>query len=808
MKKQILSILLTICMVLILVPTTVFAEGAEGAGRAYTLIEGTPGSTYSENAEGPGELIDGTTDTKWCVTEFKDAYIIFKTSTPVNISGYSITTGNDNYENPGRNPKSWTLYGCENYTGNSTDNWVEIHSISNDTVLQDENFKKYDFVFDKTETAYQYYKLEITAIQAGDVMQMSEFALIDCAHDWEVEERDPTSCTDQGYKKSTCSRCGGVMNDIIAPLAHDFSGGDGKCIYCSKTKEELFKISVSAYATKEQLMDNTFAPNSNGEATNIGKLVFGKNKYGNSQEWYILGKDDEVTGDNTIVFAALPIIEGQQFYNNEGNPNYDYAEGTGYGSDAGSIEVFKNHYGASLLRKALQDMAKNENCFTQAEQGMMNVTTVTTYDTKNEVYYTTTDTLYAPASGGLGTSYNNTIKVGSNDDKVLLLTTYFEQLQQAWTRTPDASNSEKVHYMSVTSGNGYVMSDVTTGHYCECPASNLNLSSVLFASNAQAASSNKAESGVITPNKAMSVRLDGKDKNIGQVMYNTTTGDINAVKGSTEGNVALVVQGNDGENGWYYSKKIGTTETINVSDIKEGIDLSYCKIWLETKDTDGMLYAVNVSEHQHSWKENPAKKASLTEAGYTAYRECSVCHEIEGRNDIPRIGEIKLSSSSYTYTGKVKKPSVIIKDSTGKTLDSKCYSVNYASGRKNIGIYNVTVTLKGDYEGSKVLTFKINPKGTLISKISGSKKAFTVKWKKQSAKMATSRITGYQIRYSTSSKMTNAKTKTVKGYKSTSKKITNLKAKKKYYVQVRTYMTVNGKTYYSSWSKAKSVKIK
>ena len=83
-----------------------------------------------------------------------------------------------------------------------------------------------------------------------------------------------------------------------------------------------------------------------------------------------------------------------------------------------------------------------------------------------------------------------------------------------------------------------------------------------------------------------------------------------------------------------------------------------------------------------------------------------------------------------------------------------------------------------------------------------------MKWKRQSAKMATSRITGYQIRYSTSSKMTSAKTKTVKGYKYTSKKITKLKAKKKYYVQVRTYKTVSGKTYYSSWSGIKSVTTK
>lgn len=52
------------------------------------------------------------------------------------------------------------------------------------------------------------------------------------------------------------------------------------------------------------------------------------------------------------------------------------------------------------------------------------------------------------------------------------------------------------------------------------------------------------------------------------------------------------------------------------------------------------------------------------------------------------------------------------------------------------------------------------------------------------------------------------KNKTVKGCKYTSKKIIKLKAKKLYYVQVRTYKTVNGKKYYSSWSSRKSVKSK
>ncbi len=172
-------------------------------------------------------------------------------------------------------------------------------------------------------------------------------------------------------------------------------------------------------------------------------------------------------------------------------------------------------------------------------------------------------------------------------------------------------------------------------------------------------------------------------------------------------------------------------------------------------------------------------------------------------------GAFKLSTTNYTYNGKVKTPSISVTDADGNTVQPSNYTVSYSSGRKSVGTYKVTVKFKGDlYGGSGAAYFNINPKGTSISKVSKAKKAFTVKWKRQSAKMATSRITGYQIRYSTSSKMTGAKYKTVKGYKYTSKKITKLKAKTKYYVQVRTYKTVSGKNYYSSWSGVKSVRTR
>ena len=190
---------------------------------------------------------------------------------------------------------------------------------------------------------------------------------------------------------------------------------------------------------------------------------------------------------------------------------------------------------------------------------------------------------------------------------------------------------------------------------------------------------------------------------------------------------------------------------------------------------------------------------------------CSVCGD-PAYKTIAAPKTIKLSYTSYTYNGKIKKPTVTVYDSNGKKISSANYKVSYASGRKNVGKYKVTVTIKdgrANYaKSSKYTTFKINPKGTSISKLTKVKKGFTVKWKKQAGKMAKTRITGYQYRYSTSSKMTNAKIKTVKGYSKISAKKTSLKAKKKYYVQVRTYKTVNGTKYYSPWSKTKSVTTK
>ena len=165
------------------------------------------------------------------------------------------------------------------------------------------------------------------------------------------------------------------------------------------------------------------------------------------------------------------------------------------------------------------------------------------------------------------------------------------------------------------------------------------------------------------------------------------------------------------------------------------------------------------------------------------------------------------------WTGKTLKPAAPTVKVGGKTLRNGVDYTWSCKGGKAVGSYKVTITGKGAYAGTKTATFKVVPKATSASKPTAAKKAFTVKWKKPS-KAALKQVTGYQVRWSTSKKFTKktTKVKTIKKTASAGKKcslrVSKLKAKKTYYVQVRTYKKVGKATYYSAWSKAKTVKTK
>lgn len=210
---------------------------------------------------------------------------------------------------------------------------------------------------------------------------------------------------------------------------------------------------------------------------------------------------------------------------------------------------------------------------------------------------------------------------------------------------------------------------------------------------------------------------------------------------------------------------------------------------------NGLKQSGDISKNTYQFRIRAYKKIGSTKI-YSSWSKVVAFH--------PTPTNIKLSASSYTYSGTVKKPKVTVKNALGTTLKENVdYKVSYASGRKNVGKYKVVVTFKGDYSGKKTVYFKINPKATSISAISARSKGINIKFKKQSTQTS-----GYQIQYSAYSSFSSAKTLTIKSNKTTSAVIKNLSGNKKYYVRVRTYKKAGGSTLYSGWSSAKAITTK
>ena len=166
-----------------------------------------------------------------------------------------------------------------------------------------------------------------------------------------------------------------------------------------------------------------------------------------------------------------------------------------------------------------------------------------------------------------------------------------------------------------------------------------------------------------------------------------------------------------------------------------------------------------------------------------------------------KLSKCKFSVKDQVYTGKALQPDVTVKYGKQTLKKDKDYKLSYKNN-KAVGMATVTVKGKGKYTGSKTLTFKISPKGTAFSKLTGGKQQITLKW--NSAKG----ITGYEIEYSRESDYYGSTRVKIKKAKTLTTTIKDLKAKKKYYVRIRTYKTVGEKTYYSAWSKTKTVKTK
>ena len=206
----------------------------------------------------------------------------------------------------------------------------------------------------------------------------------------------------------------------------------------------------------------------------------------------------------------------------------------------------------------------------------------------------------------------------------------------------------------------------------------------------------------------------------------------------------------------------GYPATCTTAGKTDGSHCSVCNTVIKVQTV------INATGHKSSaWITD--KAASIGVKG-SKHKECTVCKKVLETAEIPALSRISiskasvtLSTSTYAYDGKVKKPGVMVK-LNGKTLKNGTdYTVSYSNNTK-VGTAKVTITGKGNYTGSisKTYSIKNNFKKATISGISNKSytgknitQSFTVKYNGKTLKKGTD----YTVSYSSNK---NIGTATVK----------------------------------------------
>ena len=213
----------------------------------YT-VDGGGGGISGDNHT---HLVDGNPNTKWCANS--PWYIEFHTDAPVLVDGYMFRTAGDTKYFSERNPKSWVLKGKVN-SGDAE--WTTIDSKSGNTEMPAKNDTEHNFTAAKPGT-YQYFRLEISAVQEGDIMQLSEMKLFS-------QFAEATEITEYGPVTATLDAAG---NEVKMALRNENVGADtytltalvGDEVYALEKSGVTFEngkyYEITAKLTKQKIID-------------------------------------------------------------------------------------------------------------------------------------------------------------------------------------------------------------------------------------------------------------------------------------------------------------------------------------------------------------------------------------------------------------------------------------------------------------------------------------------------------------------------------------------------------------------------
>lgn len=208
--------------------------------------------------------------------------------------------------------------------------------------------------------------------------------------------------------------------------------------------------------------------------------------------------------------------------------------------------------------------------------------------------------------------------------------------------------------------------------------------------------------------------------------------------------------------------------------------------------TEGTDYIVLTS---HATK---AGTANVTIRGIGSYTG-DIKRTFEIKPAVLRTASLKYSALPYTGAARTQTNAIVVKARVNKQAVILTKGTDYKVSYENntaVGTATVTITGKGNFTGTLTKTFKIVPRGTVITDIVYGPGRIAVKWAAQ-----TDQTTGYQLQYSSNKSFTEIiKTFTVRNSATLSKVIKGLTTRQVLYLRVRTFASVGEKNYYSSWS--------
>lgn len=218
----------------------------------------------------------------------------------------------------------------------------------------------------------------------------------------------------------------------------------------------------------------------------------------------------------------------------------------------------------------------------------------------------------------------------------------------------------------------------------------------------------------------------------------------------------------------------------------------------------------DLSAHQFQWVID--RDATATQPG-EKHQECATCGYQTAPVTIPvkSAPTVTVKDSTITVSNKSQTTKLDVKADEDAKLtyksDNKSVKVDkngkVTIAKNFVGKATITVTAtSGSAKTTKKVTITVNPKGTTFRAVyNGKGRKLKAYWNRNS------QVDGYQLQYGTNKKFTGCKTVTLKSNQCTGSVRTGLKKNATYYVRIRTYKRVSGKTYYSDWSKVKSFKV-